>query len=384
MNRLIRFVLLVPILGLLALSDLTAQVYFANEDIGASISQYGTIKVYSPAGPLAADTVEQINRITMLVGINDTAVFCYNGDQDAVSGSEQVVVASPALSDHELTGLFDNGYSGAPPDVEIKYNIYGWSTGGYLLIKYTVTNTSTEAYNARLGLDLMPKPAEDWNDHILGLDATNGIIYALSGDTAAVGIKMLSQDMVSLKLMDYDRDYAYTDPSIWALMSHDIIDTRHESDYSDGTIVITSTAPIAIAVDASVEVFVAVSVGTDSTEMADNMLLAQTAATAWLAVDDRPTTRPAGFRLAQNYPNPFNPTTTIRFDLPQEQRVYLMIYDIMGREVVRLVDEVRPAGYHEMRWSGRDVGGRQVASGIYFARLVTPQYSKVNKMLLLK
>jgi flagellar hook assembly protein FlgD len=61
-----------------------------------------------------------------------------------------------------------------------------------------------------------------------------------------------------------------------------------------------------------------------------------------------------------------------------------MIYDIIGREVMRLVDEIRPAGYHELRWNGRDDAGRQVASGIYFARLMTPEYTKSMKMLLLK
>jgi hypothetical protein len=57
---------------------------------------------------------------------------------------------------------------------------------------------------------------------------------------------------------------------------------------------------------------------------------------------------------------------------------------MVGREVVRLLDEIRPAGYHELQWGGRDVAGRHVASGIYIARLVTPDYSKSIKMVLLK
>ena len=93
---------------------------------------------------------------------------------------------------------------------------------------------------------------------------------------------------------------------------------------------------------------------------------------------------PEQFALHQNYPNPFNPTTTIRFDLPEHSQVQIVIYDVMGREVVRIVDEVRQVGYHQVIWDGRDGRGAQVASGIYFARLVTPKYSKVRKMLLLK
>ncbi len=88
---------------------------------------------------------------------------------------------------------------------------------------------------------------------------------------------------------------------------------------------------------------------------------------------------PREFALHQNYPNPFNPTTTIRFELPRAAEVYLVIYDILGREVTRLKQEQLGAGYHQVLWNGRDL-----ASGLYFTRLVTPEYSKTMKMLLLK
>ena len=93
---------------------------------------------------------------------------------------------------------------------------------------------------------------------------------------------------------------------------------------------------------------------------------------------------PASFALHQNYPNPFNPTSTIRFDLPVSGKVDLIVYDMLGREVTRLVEGTKQAGYHQVIWDGRYASGRQVASGIYFARLVTPKYTKVMKMLMLK
>ncbi|MCH7859843.1 MAG: T9SS type A sorting domain-containing protein [Candidatus Marinimicrobia bacterium] len=93
---------------------------------------------------------------------------------------------------------------------------------------------------------------------------------------------------------------------------------------------------------------------------------------------------PKQFTLHQNYPNPFNPNTTIRFELPKTSKVYLVIYDILGREATRLKQEELGAGYHQVLWDGRDQAGRDLASGIYFARLVTPEYSKTMKMLLLK
>ncbi|MCK4577850.1 MAG: T9SS type A sorting domain-containing protein [Candidatus Marinimicrobia bacterium] len=93
---------------------------------------------------------------------------------------------------------------------------------------------------------------------------------------------------------------------------------------------------------------------------------------------------PAVFALHQNYPNPFNPATTLVFELPHTTKVSLVVYDIIGREVVRLVDAVRPGGFNEVQWFGQGAMGRQVASGIYIARLVTPEYSKSIKMVLMK
>ena len=89
-------------------------------------------------------------------------------------------------------------------------------------------------------------------------------------------------------------------------------------------------------------------------------------------------------RLSQNYPNPFNPKTTIHFDLADEQAVEITVYNVEGRWLVTLVDEVKPAGFHSVDWDGRDREGRKLASGLYFYRLTVPGYSQIQKMLLLQ
>jgi hypothetical protein len=88
--------------------------------------------------------------------------------------------------------------------------------------------------------------------------------------------------------------------------------------------------------------------------------------------------------LDKNYPNPFNPMTTIAFTLPAELRVRLEVYDVRGHRVRSLVDEVRAPGPHNVVWNGRDDGGRAVASGTYFARLVSEEGILTQKMLLTK
>jgi hypothetical protein len=94
--------------------------------------------------------------------------------------------------------------------------------------------------------------------------------------------------------------------------------------------------------------------------------------------------QPAAFVLEQNYPNPFNPTTAIRFQMPEAGPVHLAVYDVLGREVVRLVDGVQEAGVHEVTWTGRNSAGAMVPSGIYVYRLEAGDFSASRSMLLLK
>lgn len=61
-----------------------------------------------------------------------------------------------------------------------------------------------------------------------------------------------------------------------------------------------------------------------------------------------------------------------------------MVYDLLGREVVQLVDSRLEAGYHQVQWYGKGRVGQDIPSGIYIARLVTPQFMKTRKMVLLK
>jgi len=78
---------------------------------------------------------------------------------------------------------------------------------------------------------------------------------------------------------------------------------------------------------------------------------------------------PETYDLFQNYPNPFNPTTQIQYALPHASEVRLSIYNALGQEVVRLVDETRSAGYHATVWNGRSSSGASVASGMYVYRI---------------
>lgn len=88
--------------------------------------------------------------------------------------------------------------------------------------------------------------------------------------------------------------------------------------------------------------------------------------------------------LHQNYPNPFNPQTTISFYLAEREFVELTIYDAQGKQVRRLLAEVRDFGIHKIAWNGTNDWGEEVGSGVYFYRLVAGKTIETKKLTLLK
>ena len=93
---------------------------------------------------------------------------------------------------------------------------------------------------------------------------------------------------------------------------------------------------------------------------------------------------PSVYSLSQNYPNPFNPITKMNYALPKRSRVIISIYNVLGQEVTTLLNKEQDYGYHTVTWNGTDRIGKQVASGVYFARLTTKNFSQTKKMLMLK
>jgi hypothetical protein len=93
---------------------------------------------------------------------------------------------------------------------------------------------------------------------------------------------------------------------------------------------------------------------------------------------------PEGFELAQNYPNPFNPETEISYSIPEATNVKLEIFNIMGQKVTTLVDQHQDAGTYTVKWNGRNANGSPAASGVYFYRMITDNFSESKSMVLMK
>ena len=83
--------------------------------------------------------------------------------------------------------------------------------------------------------------------------------------------------------------------------------------------------------------------------------------------------------ILQNYPNPFNLSTVIKYELPTQSRVTIDIYDILGRKVTTLRNDVQPAGYYQMRSNAQNL-----SSGMYFYKIQAGDFVETKKMILLK
>ena len=93
---------------------------------------------------------------------------------------------------------------------------------------------------------------------------------------------------------------------------------------------------------------------------------------------------PIQYALHQNYPNPFNPITTLRYELPENSRVNIIIYDMLGRQVKTLINQTQDAGYRSIIWDATNDYGKPVSAGIYLYQIQAGEYLQTKKMVLLK
>ena len=93
---------------------------------------------------------------------------------------------------------------------------------------------------------------------------------------------------------------------------------------------------------------------------------------------------PTEFALKQNYPNPFNPSTQIQYALPSESMVVISIYDITGRKIRTLVNEVQGAGHRAVMWNATNEIGRPVSAGMYIYTIQAGDFIQNRKMVFMK
>lgn len=349
-----------------------AQVTFGTGKIYVRSGKYGEIRIFSAEG---VDTLQHINRISLIAAGNKDQVIDYWNDLDIEVPTE--LVANSVLSDYEISGAYNNAYSGLSPNFLIKQNIYSWNNQSYCIVKCEITNQETSEMPLLAGLDVIQYVDYTWeNDHIF-FDAANNLLTQF--DSHYVGIKLLSEATTSAQVFKWYEGYSDPDSSYYAWLHGGTFDTDTLLTDADGGVSILGGPPTTFQPAASKTIYFAVSVGTNNSEMLANMLLARQKYSTLTSVETDITSIPSKYLLEQNYPNPFNPSTKISYQLPQSGFANLKVFNTLGREVATLVNEEKSAGKYEV-----DFNAGNLSTGVYFYKLTSNNFTQVNKMLLVK
>ncbi len=345
---------------------------FENGEIGMSMSQYGRVRVFAPTL-----STRQIDRSSIIVTKSPTEVYSYNADAE----NEDTVrnVANPQFSDFEIWGSFNNAWSSLPPDVHVKNAIMGWNAGGFSVVKLTVISRETAAFNSTIGMEIIPQV-----DGSYGLESMSWLpsekiisIYRQPASTFT-GYKLLSNNITTLKPIDWYEGYDTVDTDLYGWMTAGSIDTLFDSG-GDGAVIFFSQNEVNLAPGDSTELYVGIAIGADEAGMIANMTLAEEkyATLTDVKLDNQKVVN--DFLLQQNYPNPFNPSTNISFALPQREFVTLNVYNMLGQKVASLINNTIEAGLHSVNFEAQNL-----TSGVYVYNLNAGQYSQSMKMILIK
>lgn len=348
-----------------------SQASFTTGVMGVDVNEYGKIEILNSAG------IYQNWRTSILVGTSSTSVFDYQND--AEQNEPTVLVGTPLMSDFEIFGAYDNTYSEEPPAVVVKLNAYGWTNGGYIIVKFNIKNNEASTMNAVAGLDIIPYIDEiDGYDSVSYLIGEEVIHIYRGGAETNQGIKLLSGDLTSLYSFEYYDDY-YVDSDYWTWMNYGSLQPLYASDSDFGSVSITAQAPVELAPGESFDVYYAIAVGADEQTMLANIAAAADKYESWFgAIGDLDGSSTAS-RLDQNCPNPFSQTTKIGYQLNDNGFVSLKVYNSIGKEVAVLVDADQTQGYHISEFNAGNL-----PVGMYYYTLRCNGQVQTHKMFVVK
>jgi len=381
--------------------NILAQVYFSTGKIFVRVDDFAAIRIYSIDG---SDTVQQLNRVSLLVAGDTNQVWDYWNDVDIVSVSDTADTAF--FGDYELKGEYNNGYSNLPPKVIVDQSIFGWNDEGYCIIKATITNKQDSTIPSIVGLDVVQYMDSTWENDNIYFDNTNNMLVQYEKHYAAV--KILSEETTSAQVFDWYKEYS-VDSNYYNWITNKSFDTEPLTTNEDGGVAILAGELQNLKSDQFKTIYFTIAVGGSEQEMQNNIQAADQRFSVITNVESNGLNVPLNFTLYQNYPNPFNPSTTINYSIPSKSvmlnlpdrqagsfqhlnnsgipkqvqndnaNVTLKIYDILGREAAILVNQKQKPGNYKVEWNASEF-----SSGIYFYQLSTENLQQTRKMILLK
>ncbi|MBD3381053.1 MAG: T9SS type A sorting domain-containing protein, partial [candidate division Zixibacteria bacterium] len=314
----------------------------------------------------------------------------YSNDIDlqvAPGGGLKAYAPSFYAEERTISVFNDNG-SCQPLGVEIRQSTFAYKEDiedQFVIMAYEVKNTSDSSLSG-LRVALYADWDFPYGADMVGFDGDLDLGYMYANDGSAIrGIAVLnSEGTASYRSIDgaaWTRD-GFAKSEKWQFMSEGFVDTA--SVYAKDHSHLIATGPFDLA-PGQVDTAAFAIIGVDSLAEFDVVVPRAVLRFNDFMVSAENPQDPGGipdkFELFANYPNPFNPATTIEFALDKQQAVRLEVFNILGRKVATLVDDVLDAGYHKVVW---DSSAEKVSSGVYFYRLKGENQAVSRKMLLLK
>ena len=355
---------------LLCITESYSQASFTTGALRVDVNQYGRVQLFTP------DNTKQLERASILVGKSETAVFDYTNDAESLDPT--VLVTNPLLSDFEIYGSYNNAYSGLPPDIVEKLNVYGWNNGGYTILQFRIKNNETTSMTASIGLDIIPDLNDTYGFDTVSYNSSKEVIRFHRGNQENIGLKLLSASLSSLYSFEWYDGYT-VDSAYWSWMNYGSLQPLYASNTADGPVTITSQDPVVIAPGQSLEVFYAFAIGANEQSMFANITAAAQQFLAVFTSVGNLASSADEFNLGQNYPNPFDQSTTISYQLPENGFVNLKVYNIIGNEVAALVNSIQTKGSHTIHFDAKDLPG-----GVYYCKLMFNDQVRSDKMFLVK
>jgi serine protease len=315
-------------------------------------------------------------------------------DTDFVTQQRFSFLTPSRVSDQDGLGSFtDDGAGASKIGLRVTLNTFAFKDppdNDYIILEYTLRNTSGISIpNLYAGLYL------DWDVGSVYGDNANydssrrlGYVYDTdpNGSSTYVGAVLLSTGSPQFRAIDNDNTASgnpwgvydgFTKTEKWQSLSGG---TTHTQEGPSDVSMVIGTGPLSIAANDSAIVGFALLAGLGLDSLQASVDAARQKWNVVLTGVQRVSSQlPLSFSLYQNYPNPFNPSTKIRYDLPTESQVTLVVYDLLGQEVARLVNARQSAGHYEVPFMASNL-----SSGIYFYRIQAGAYSADRKMMILR
>ena len=365
-------ILFVSFLFLVVLiNDISAQVTFGTGKMDVRVDAYGAVRIWTTEG---TDTVQHINRASVLVAGNPDQVLDYWTDIDVEVPT--TLETTPEHGDYEVSGTYNNAYSGDPPNVLVEQHVYGWNDENFCLIKMIVINQEGSTLPTIVGLDIIQYMEETWEDDNIFYDMTNQMMVQF--ESHYVGIKLLSEQTMSAQIMMWYAGYE-VDSSYYNWLTAGTFSTDTLLTDADGGLGIMGGESLNLQTGEFRVVYWAIAAGSDEADMQSNMDVALQKYYSITSVEVDHNQIPEGYVLEQNYPNPFNPNTVIKFGIPEGANITLKVFNTLGEEVAVLVDENLGAGIYTYSFDAS-----KLPSGIYVYTLQTGEQLISKKMTLIK